>query len=183
MLTRWCFSSRWPKYFQQNHNFGATNIICFYVCLIGYVRTRPEGAQNNANLHLKSICLLKWDFSKKLSETTVFLSYNWTAWDLSLLIPRQFSLALLNFFSSWFTGTSSLKLNTIDVPAHRVVGDKATLVCQFDMEGDTLYSVKWYKDDREFYRYVPNDRPRLQVFDTKGIHVDVSKDKWRGREF
>ena len=55
-----------------------------------------------------------------------------------------------------------------------MVGDKAELICQFDMEGDTLYSVKWYKDDREFYRFVPNDRPRLQVFDTEGIHVDVS---------
>ena len=73
-----------------------------------------------------------------------------------------------------FSGIVSLSLNTIDVPAHRVVGDKAELICQFDMEGDTLYSVKWYKDDREFYRFVPNDRPRLQVFDTEGIHVDVS---------
>ena len=73
-----------------------------------------------------------------------------------------------------FSGIVSLTLNTIDVPAHRVVGDRATLICQFDMEGDTLYSVKWYKDDREFYRFVPNDRPRLQVFDTQGIQVDVS---------
>ena len=43
------------------------------------------------------------------------------------------------------------------------------------MEGDILYSVKWYKDDLEFYRFVPNDRPKLQVFPQKGIHVDVSK--------
>ena len=55
-----------------------------------------------------------------------------------------------------------------------MVGDKATLICQFDMEGDTLYSVKWYKNDQEFYRYVPNDRPKLQVFKTEGIQVDVS---------
>ena len=78
------------------------------------------------------------------------------------------------FILFYFSGIVSLSLNTIDVPAHRVVGDKAELICQFDMEGDTLYSVKWYKDDREFYRFVPNDRPRLQVFDTEGIHVDVS---------
>ncbi len=42
------------------------------------------------------------------------------------------------------------------------------------MEGDTLYSVKWYKDDLEFYRYVPNDNPKLQVFQQKGINVAVS---------
>ena len=83
----------------------------------------------------------------------------------------NFDVFILFYF---FSGIVSLSLNTIDVPAHRVVGDKAELICQFDMEGDTLYSVKWYKDDREFYRFVPNDRPRLQVFDTEGIHVDVS---------
>ena len=79
---------------------------------------------------------------------------------------------MLPFFVS---GSLSLILNTIDVPAHRVVGDTATLICKFDMEGDTLYSVKWYKNDQEFYRYVPNDRPKLQVFKTDGIQVDVSE--------
>ena len=76
----------------------------------------------------------------------------------------------------FFLGTSlALRLKDIDVPPHRVVGEKARLVCKFDMEGDILYSVKWYKDDLEFYRFVPNDRPKLQVFPQKGIHVDVSK--------
>ena len=32
-------------------------------------------------------------------------------------------------------------------------GHDARLSCEFDMEGGTLYSVKWYKDDNEFYRY------------------------------
>ena len=89
---------------------------------------------------------------------------------LSYLITAVYVI-LPSFFIS---GTLSLTLNTIDVPAHRVVGDKATLICQFDMEGDTLYSVKWYKNDHEFYRWVPNDRPKLQVFKTEGIQVDVS---------
>ena len=65
-------------------------------------------------------------------------------------------------------------MKDIDVPPHRVVGEKARLICKFDMEGDILYSVKWYKDDLEFYRFVPNDRPKLQVFPQEGIHVDVS---------
>nr|CAH7769113.1 unnamed protein product [Callosobruchus chinensis] len=29
-----------------------------------------------------------------------------------------------------------------------------TLDCQFDMGGEELYAVKWYKDDQEFFRYV-----------------------------
>ena len=41
------------------------------------------------------------------------------------------------------------------------------------MEGDTLYSVKWYRNEREFFRYVPNDRPKLQIFPQDGIRVEV----------
>ena len=90
-----------------------------------------------------------------------------------VLFPQILDHSLL---SSFFLGTSlALRLKDIDVPPHRVVGEKARLVCKFDMEGDILYSVKWYKDDLEFYRFVPNDRPKLQVFPQKGIHVDVSK--------
>lgn len=42
------------------------------------------------------------------------------------------------------------------------------------MNGEALYSVKWYKDGYEFYRYVPRDHPPAQVFDQNGVNVDVS---------
>ena len=29
------------------------------------------------------------------------------------------------------------------------------LECDYKLEGDTLYSLKWYRDDKEFYRYIP----------------------------
>ena len=43
------------------------------------------------------------------------------------------------------------------------------------MEGDTLYSVKWYRNEQEFFRYVPNDRPKLQIFPQDGIRVQRDK--------
>ncbi|XP_059095713.1 uncharacterized protein LOC131890389 [Tigriopus californicus] len=70
-------------------------------------------------------------------------------------------------------GALTLTLNMISVPPHQTNGtDNAELKCEFDMEGESLYSVKWYKDDHEFYRFVPNEHPQLQVFDVNGIHVD-----------
>ena len=68
----------------------------------------------------------------------------------------------------------TLRLLKIDVPAHALVTTEAELKCDFDMEGDMLYSVKWYKDDLEFYRYVPNDTPKLQIFPQRGVKVSVS---------
>jgi len=74
------------------------------------------------------------------------------------------------------TGLSlCLKLLELDVPTHKLVGEGVKLVCRFDMEGDTLYSVKWYRNEQEFYRFVPNDRPKLQIFPQHGIRVERSK--------
>ena len=42
------------------------------------------------------------------------------------------------------------------------------------MEGDKLYSIKWYRNGNEFYRYIPSDTPDTTVFNGNGINVDVS---------
>ena len=49
------------------------------------------------------------------------------------------------------------------------------LECKFDMEDDSLYSVKWYRNEQEFYRFVPNDRPKLQIFPQDGIRVEADE--------
>ena len=54
-----------------------------------------------------------------------------------------------------------------------VDGQEAVLECKFDMEADSLYSVKWYRNEQEFYRFVPNDRPKLQIFPQDGIRVEA----------
>ena len=40
---------------------------------------------------------------------------------------------------------------------------------------ETLYSVKWYKDNEEFYRYVPKANPPQNSYKVDGIRVDVSR--------
>lgn len=42
-----------------------------------------------------------------------------------------------------------------------------------DMD-ETLYSVKWYKDEEEFYRYVPRANTPQNSYSFDGIKVDVS---------
>lgn len=53
-------------------------------------------------------------------------------------------------------------------------GGQATLYCLYDLEGAPLYTVKWYRGQREFYRYSPNENPSTKIFPFHGIHVDVS---------
>ena len=53
-------------------------------------------------------------------------------------------------------------------------GEVVTLICRYDLGPDAVYSIKWFKDDDEIYRYVPTDQPEYYVFKTQGIKVDVS---------
>lgn len=60
------------------------------------------------------------------------------------------------------------------IPAAAKIMDTVTLQCKYDLEGELLYTVKWYKGQKEFFRYIPKEMPSTQVFPLPGIDVDVS---------
>ncbi|KAF7271629.1 hypothetical protein GWI33_015516 [Rhynchophorus ferrugineus] len=62
----------------------------------------------------------------------------------------------------------------LNVPRAVRTGHSVTLSCEYDLEGAPLYSVKWYREGYEFYRYVPKEEPPTRVFTQQGLHVDVS---------
>lgn len=37
-----------------------------------------------------------------------------------------------------------------------------------------IYAIKWYKDEEEFYRFLPNAEPKVSIYETNGIQLDVS---------
>ncbi|CAG2121652.1 unnamed protein product, partial [Medioppia subpectinata] len=68
----------------------------------------------------------------------------------------------------------------LDIPSIVKSGSSVWLHCDYDLEMDSLYSVKWYKNNQEFYRYMsePDSVPDIQphrVFYQLGIYVDLSK--------
>ena len=61
------------------------------------------------------------------------------------------------------------------IPPHALKGHQAVLRCNYDLEGDDLYSVKWYFNQKEFYRYIPTDNPKVTIFNHHaGVKVNVS---------
>lgn len=65
-------------------------------------------------------------------------------------------------------------MTSVRIDRHTLVGNSSTLECHYDLQGEPLYSVKWYKDGNEFFRFLPKDNPPKQVFPLNGVLVDVS---------
>ncbi|XP_037039959.1 uncharacterized protein LOC119076970 isoform X2 [Bradysia coprophila] len=82
----------------------------------------------------------------------------------------MYKLLLFLLFQGFSFG---LRLTEVRIPNHTVRDSSARLECHFDLDGEALYSVKWYKDGNEFYRYVPRDMPPAQVFILPGVSVDL----------
>ncbi|KAJ3640912.1 hypothetical protein Zmor_027445 [Zophobas morio] len=51
----------------------------------------------------------------------------------------------------------------------------ATLMCSYDLEGASLYYVKWYRGKYEFYRYTPSEKTKTKLFPLGGINVNVDR--------
>lgn len=88
----------------------------------------------------------------------------------SCLIHFFFFFHFLSFTDTAF----GLRDVHINVPLAVRRGDDAHLLCNYNLENDTLYSVKWYKGRREFYRYLPKENPAMKLFPLAGINVEVS---------
>ncbi|XP_064115527.1 cell adhesion molecule 2-like [Macrobrachium nipponense] len=84
-------------------------------------------------------------------------------------------VVLPSLFLATIAGCQGLKVKNVVVPSHEVKGKRVELECNYELDGDQLYSVKWYKGIKEFFRYVPADSPPMQVFDLPGVNVDLDK--------
>lgn len=69
--------------------------------------------------------------------------------------------------------TNGLRMLELMVPKYVVRGETIDLQCNFNLDGEKLYSVKWYKDGNEFYRYVPQEMPPVMVFNHPGVMAIV----------
>uniref|UniRef100_A0A1B0D3M5 Ig-like domain-containing protein n=1 Tax=Phlebotomus papatasi TaxID=29031 RepID=A0A1B0D3M5_PHLPP len=69
---------------------------------------------------------------------------------------------------------TALSLRIIQMSVPRVIrsGDDGNLMCLYDLEGEHLYSTRWYRYRREFYRYTPKENPAKKTFPIPGINVE-----------
>ncbi|XP_066582263.1 uncharacterized protein [Prorops nasuta] len=87
-----------------------------------------------------------------------------------------FIVLSLQFVESFaFNKGGDIKVE-VKVPREAEVGSSVDLRCEWRLYGgNSLYSVKWYKDDHEFFRYVPDNRPAIQTFQQPGVFLNKER--------
>ncbi|RWS17294.1 hypothetical protein B4U79_00278, partial [Dinothrombium tinctorium] len=83
---------------------------------------------------------------------------------------------LINLIENNFVelGCLCIKIIDVSVPTSVKLGDDVKLICDYILEGDSLYSLKWHFHNHEFYRFVPRDKPQKQMFPLKYFDVDLN---------
>ncbi|XP_017881182.1 uncharacterized protein LOC108625593 [Ceratina calcarata] len=83
--------------------------------------------------------------------------------------PSLFA-SLFVLLAVFVIGVRGLSNITIDIPLAVAAGTTVNMSCRYDLQSDTLYTVKWYKGP-EFYRYIPKELPPIRVFGDLGAKV------------
>ncbi|KAK8727344.1 hypothetical protein OTU49_009824, partial [Cherax quadricarinatus] len=69
-----------------------------------------------------------------------------------------------------------VRIRALEVPLVALQKDEVRLRCDYEDEGgSSLYTLKWYKDGREFYRHQPGISPHTpdhRCLDRYSYHVD-----------
>jgi len=69
-----------------------------------------------------------------------------------------------------------LILKRIRVPGLVWSGRDASLHCDFDTQGEELYSVKWYKGGQEVFRWLPSQLTKpITIYPRPGVRIDQNK--------
>ncbi|XP_068229287.1 uncharacterized protein [Palaemon carinicauda] len=66
-----------------------------------------------------------------------------------------------------------VKVRLFVVPQYVAHGKNATLECDYLVQKHaSLYSLKWYKSNSQFYQYIPTNENPFSVFSVEGLHQD-----------
>ncbi len=85
-------------------------------------------------------------------------------------LPLSFFLLLLVSLEP----SSALKMTEVNIPKQAGLGKRATLECEYDLEGARLKQVRWSIGTGVFYRYDPRKEPEKEALAVPaGLTVDL----------
>ncbi|XP_059351803.1 uncharacterized protein LOC130689416 [Daphnia carinata] len=91
---------------------------------------------------------------------------------------------MIFYLTFWlhFHASLALKIVGVVVPSEVIAGRDALLQCHYDLEGSSLYALKWYKGSHEFYRFILKEVPPVQTFPWSSS-ITIHHEETRSRLF
>ena len=87
----------------------------------------------------------------------------------SILFHTHTVDAILCFLSIY-----TLKVTRFKVPPEMLTTQPGQLICEFEISrGERLYSLRWYLNETEFFRFEPRADQRVQLFPLPQLKIDV----------
>ncbi|KAL7290073.1 hypothetical protein TKK_0015801 [Trichogramma kaykai] len=81
----------------------------------------------------------------------------------------------MTIIDTLLTFTGDINVN-VKIPREAEINKSVNLDCTWWLSSNnsSLYSVKWYKDEYEFYSYMPENDPdsRIKTHPVNGVNVD-----------
>lgn len=97
---------------------------------------------------------------------------------MTLLLSKKILIIIFFLFHS---GIYPIKIVELEVPSKVRKGQAIQMSCLYDLQNQSLYSLKWFyrstkleRDEKEFFRFTPNEKPHKRQFKLPNITVDVS---------
>ena len=125
----------------------------------------------------KQKCFMIW-----AAQLVVFLKGNTDIIiSIQIVLNKYFAIKKYCLYTYYFDSISfifsvcyCLKMKELEGPDLTNSGEIVTFTCRYDLGKDAIYSIKWYKEDNELYRYIPTDSPEYRIFHgTPGVIVMV----------
>lgn len=108
-----------------------------------------------------------------MKNSCLFLQSDYSS--SSLLIEWFLIISFLSFSS--YLDVNAIRSLRIMAPDYIFYRDPMWLNCSvIDLDYNQIYSIKWFKDNDEMYRFITADETTPRTFyDTPGIVIDVSQ--------
>ena len=111
--------------------------------------------------------------NRPLSDSGSGLIMLWLCHSSSLSLNMLMRSLLIFVMVSMTPKVLGLSLTQVHVPPFGLGGQSVELGCEYDTQGEQVYSVKWYKGGLEIFRFIPSNNPPMAVFTRSGVSINT----------
>ncbi len=109
---------------------------------------------------------------KQLEQTKQGPNITWCLIADEKLIENSAASVLAFLLAVPASGLSNLR---VSIPETVQRGADVVFNCSFNLRDERLYAIKWYRGNREIFRFIPSENPPNKPVPLEGLNISVSR--------